>query len=544
MPTPANLNKRRAIKTLDSMIRGVIRQRRASGSDQGDLLSMLLLAIDEQGDGRGMTDEQARDEAVTLFNAGHDTTAAALAWIWYVVARHPAVEARLVEEVDTALAGRVAGYADLPRLPYAEMVVKESLRLYPPTWTLLPREVIAPVELGGYRIERGSWVYSFPWVTHRDPRFFDDPLKFDPERFAPARSESIPPYAYFPFGGGPRVCIGNTFAMMEMILILASVLQQFRVKLAPGQGDVEPEPLIAVRPKGGLRVSLERRTNRRMSDSGHAEPANSKAADSSPPRPWRRRLLRIALLLVGLYLGVIVAMSVFENSLIFFPSVYPEGDWEPAGLTPEDAWFKADDGTELHGWYLPADNPRAVVLFAHGNGGNLSDRRDIIEALATRLGASVLAFDYRGYGRSKGQPTEEGVLADARAARRWLAERAGVPESQVVLMGESIGGAVMVDLAARRRRPGTGDREHVQLAARCRRLPLSLVAGEAGNAFAAGFGGQDSRVSRPTVAVSRRCRPHRAVQTGSAPVRGSQRAETAGRHSARRPQRSAYTNVL
>jgi uncharacterized protein len=186
-----------------------------------------------------------------------------------------------------------------------------------------------------------------------------------------------------------------------------------------------------------------------MSDSGATDRASSRPAASSPARPWTRRLLRITLLLVGVYLGAIVAMSVFENSLIFFPSVYPEGDWEPAGLTPEDAWFKADDGTELHGWYLPSANPRAVVLFAHGNAGNLSHRREIIEALANRLGASVLAFDYRGYGRCKGSPSETGVLSDARAARRWLAQRAGVPEPQIVLMGESIGGAVMVDLAAR-----------------------------------------------------------------------------------------------
>jgi cytochrome P450 len=259
LPTPAKRRKRRAIKTLDDLIRGIIRQRRASREDRGDLLSMLLLAVDEEGDGRGMTDEQARDEAVTLFNAGHDSTAAALAWIWYLVARHPAVEARLVEEVDAVLAGRPAAYGDLPKLPYTEMVVKESLRIFPPTWAMIPREVVDPVELAGYTVARGSWIYAFPWVTQRDPRFFEEPEKFDPQRFAPGRVEKIPQYAYFPFGGGPRVCIGNAFATMEMILILVSVLARFRVKLAPDQGEVEPEPLIAIRPKGGLRVSLERR---------------------------------------------------------------------------------------------------------------------------------------------------------------------------------------------------------------------------------------------------------------------------------------------
>ncbi|MGD9723242.1 MAG: cytochrome P450 [Pirellulales bacterium] len=260
LPTAGKRRKRWAIKTLDTMIRGVIRERRASRADRGDLLSMLLLAVDEEGDGRGMNDEQARDEAVTLFNAGHDTTAAALAWIWYLVARHPEVEQRLVEEVDAVLGGRAGTYSDVARLPYTEMVVKESLRINPPTWSLVPREAVQPVELGGYTIPGGSWVYTFPWMTQRDPRFFPEPEKFDPERFSPGRVESIPQYAYFPFGAGPRVCIGNTFATMEMILILASVLQKFRVRLAPGQGEAEPEPLIAIRPKGGLRVSLEART--------------------------------------------------------------------------------------------------------------------------------------------------------------------------------------------------------------------------------------------------------------------------------------------
>ncbi len=259
LPLPSKRRLRWAIRILDDMIWDVIRRRRASREDHGDLLSMLLLAVDEEGDGSGMTDLQARDEAMTLFNAGHDSTAAALAWTWYLVAQHPSVEDRLVEEVDAVLAGRAPGFADVPRLPYAEMVVKESLRLYPPTWALLPREAIEKVELGGYEIARGSWVYAFPWMTHRDPRFFEDPEKFDPERFAPGRCDKIPQYAYIPFGGGPRVCIGNAFATMEMVLIMACVLQKFRLRLAAGQADVEPEPLIAIRPKGGLRVSLVRR---------------------------------------------------------------------------------------------------------------------------------------------------------------------------------------------------------------------------------------------------------------------------------------------
>jgi fermentation-respiration switch protein FrsA (DUF1100 family) len=145
---------------------------------------------------------------------------------------------------------------------------------------------------------------------------------------------------------------------------------------------------------------------------------------------------------------VVVLMMTFENALIFVPSVYPDGEWEPEGLQFEDAQFEAEDGTRLHGWYVPVENPRAVVLFAHGNAGNLTHRVDIADALANLLGASVLLFDYRGYGRSEGRPSEKGVLADARAARAWLAKRAGVDQSEIVLMGESLGGGVVVDLAA------------------------------------------------------------------------------------------------
>lgn len=258
-PLPAKRRKRWAIGTLNDLVGRVIRDRRASGEDRGDLLSMLLLAVDSEGDGGRMTDLQARDEAMTLFNAGHDSTAAALTWIWYLVAKHPAVEARLVDEVDAVLAGRAPEYADVAGMPYAEMVVQESMRLYPPTWMLFPRDVVTPVELAGYAIPKGSWLYIFPYVTHRDPRFFDDPQSFDPERFAPGRVEKIPQYAYVPFGGGPRVCIGSAFATMEMILIMATVLQKFRLRLADDQSEVEAEPLISLRPKGGLRVSISPR---------------------------------------------------------------------------------------------------------------------------------------------------------------------------------------------------------------------------------------------------------------------------------------------
>jgi len=260
LPLPSKRRKRWAIGTIRGLVGDIIRQRRASGEDRGDLLSMLLLAVDEEEGGGGMTDAQALDEAITLFNAGHDSTAAALSWIWYLLARHPHVESQLIAEVDEVLPDRDPTYADVARLPLTELVIKESMRLYPPTWSLIPREVVEPLELDGYKIPRGAWLYTFPWATQRDPRWFAHPERFEPERFAPGRVDEIPPYAYFPFGGGPRVCIGAAFATMEMVLILATILRKFRVKLAPGQGEVVPEPLISIRPRGGLRVSLTRRS--------------------------------------------------------------------------------------------------------------------------------------------------------------------------------------------------------------------------------------------------------------------------------------------
>jgi cytochrome P450 len=264
LPLPSKRRKRWALQTLDQLIGDIIRGRRASGEDKGDLLSMLLLAVDEEGDRRGMTDQQARDEATSLFLAGHDTAAAALTWVWYAIARHPEVEARLCREVESVLGERPASIEDLPRLQYTGMVVKESLRLYPPIWDLTTRETVSNVELGAYDIPKGSWIALAPYVTQRDPRFFPNPDQFDPERFAAGRAEQIPPYAYFPFGAGPHVCIGNTFAMMEMTLVVATILQQFRVALGPGQGEVVPEPDIMIRPKGGLRMSVSKRATLAM----------------------------------------------------------------------------------------------------------------------------------------------------------------------------------------------------------------------------------------------------------------------------------------
>jgi cytochrome P450 len=262
LPLPHKRRMRRAIGVLDNLVRDAIRHRRSSGEDRGDLLSMLLLAVDEQGSG-GMTDEQARDEAMTLFNGGHDSTSAALTWISHLLASHPAVQSRLVDEVTGVLGDRAAAYADLPQLVYTQQVIKEALRLYPPTTTLFIREAIADTELAGYPIRKGSWIYLSPYVTQRDPRWYPDPERFDPDRFAPGHAEHRPEYAYFPFGAGPHVCIGMTFALMEMAMIVATMMQHFQLKAA-GPQPVEPAIRVALRPIGGLPLTVTRRPARAL----------------------------------------------------------------------------------------------------------------------------------------------------------------------------------------------------------------------------------------------------------------------------------------
>ncbi len=257
LPLPSNFRFLRAKARLDDTIYRMIAERRTSGADRGDLLSMLLLATDEEGDGAGMTDLQLRDEVMTLFLAGHETTANALTWTFYLLSQNPEAEARLHAELETELAGRAPETEDLPRLRFTEQVLAESMRLYPPAWAL-GRRAIRDVEIGGYRVPDGAFVLMSAFVTHRDARFYPAPLRFDPERFTAEARAARPRFAYFPFGGGARQCIGEPFAWMEGTLILATLAQKWRLRLQPGHR-VEPQPLITLRPRYGMRMMAEAR---------------------------------------------------------------------------------------------------------------------------------------------------------------------------------------------------------------------------------------------------------------------------------------------
>ena len=257
LPLPSIRRFDKARARLDATIYGLIEQRRRSGEDRGDLLSMLLLAQDEEEHGGGMTDKQVRDEALTLFLAGHETTANALTWTWYLLSQNPDCEQRLHRELDAVLGGRAPQIDDLPALRYTEMVLAEAMRLYPPAWAIgrMSRE---PFELGGINIAAGSIFIASPYVTHRDARWFPNPEQFDPERFTPEARDARPKFAYFPFGGGARVCIGERFAWMEGVLVLATLAQRWQLRLEPGHR-VEMLPLITLRTKHGMRMALEKR---------------------------------------------------------------------------------------------------------------------------------------------------------------------------------------------------------------------------------------------------------------------------------------------
>jgi len=254
-PTPAHFRFHRRVAEIDEIIFRIISERRASGRDEGDLLSMLLQAQDE--DGSQMDDRQLRDEVMTLFLAGHETTALTLSWIWYLLGCHPEIEQQLVAEVAEVLGDKPATAADLPRLKFAEQIAKEALRLYPPAHAV-GRQAIEACNFGGFTLPAGAQIFAFQWVTHRDPRFFDAPDEFRPDRWTEAFERSLPKYAYFPFGGGPRVCIGNSFAMMEILLVLATIVRRFHLELIPDH-PVEILPAMSLRPKHGVKVRLEAR---------------------------------------------------------------------------------------------------------------------------------------------------------------------------------------------------------------------------------------------------------------------------------------------
>jgi cytochrome P450 len=257
LPLPALLGVRRAVRELDGIVNRIIRQRRLSSQNTGDLLSMLMEARDE--DGSGMTDRQLRDEITTFLLAGHETTAVSLSWTWYLLSQHPGAGEKLRQELNTVLRGRAPQFEDLPRLPYTEKVVKESMRLYPPAWSLA-RTAAKDMEIAGFRLPAGANVVMSPWIMHRDPRFFAAPEQFDPDRWSTKAAQRLPRFAYFPFGGGPRLCIGASFAMMEATLLLAAIAQRYRFDLVPGH-PVTALPSITLRPRHGMRMLVRRISN-------------------------------------------------------------------------------------------------------------------------------------------------------------------------------------------------------------------------------------------------------------------------------------------
>jgi cytochrome P450 len=260
IPTPANMRRNRAMARLDAILYGIIRKRRSSKETGNDLLGILLRACD-QDDGGQMTDRQLRDEAITLFLAGHETTALTLTWGLYLLAQHSAVAKNLEKELDAVLGDRPPSVEDLPRLKYTDAVVHEVLRLYPSAYAV-GRQAIAPCVLGGYHIPAGGTVLMSQWAVHRDPRWYDEPDQFIPERWSDGLERRLPRFAYFPFGGGPRICIGNYFAMMEATLALASIARKWHVSIPAGEAPIRPKPQITLRPIGPVRLTLHARGNK------------------------------------------------------------------------------------------------------------------------------------------------------------------------------------------------------------------------------------------------------------------------------------------
>jgi cytochrome P450 len=258
VPTPGNLRVRRAVAGLDRIVYGMIRERRASAHDPGDMLSMLLATRDAD-DGSALSDLEVRDQAMTILLAGHETTAAALAWTFYLLDKHPDVRARVEAELDAVLGERDATAADLASLPFTLQALKESMRLYPPVY-MLGRKATRDVEVGGVKVAQGGTVLVNISGIHRNPVTFPDPERFDPSRFAPEREKQLPTLAHLPFGAGPRVCIGNQFALMEGHLVLANLARRFRFERTSHE-ELVGEPLVTLRPRGGVAVKVVRRAS-------------------------------------------------------------------------------------------------------------------------------------------------------------------------------------------------------------------------------------------------------------------------------------------
>lgn len=263
LPIPQNIKANQSAKYLDNLIYKMIQSRRQEEKDgvwkdRGDLMSALIQASDEE-DGSRMTDKQLKDELLTLFVAGHETTSNALSWTWYLLSQNPQQEQTLHEELDRVLQGKPVEFQDLIRLPYLQQVLKESMRLYPPAWTLNARCPMEDIDVDGYKIPKGAYIFVSPYALHRESRNFSQPETFSPERFAPEQEKEIHRYAYIPFGAGHRVCIGNSFAMMEAALILARIAQQYRVLTLSKQPPAKLAQ-ITMSPKGGLQVQLQARS--------------------------------------------------------------------------------------------------------------------------------------------------------------------------------------------------------------------------------------------------------------------------------------------
>lgn len=255
VPTPSNLRFRRALREFDVVIGSIIAERKAQPDPPRDLLSMLMAAEGDQA-GERLSDEDLRDEVITLLTAGHDTTATALSWTFYLLSRHPEQRARVIDEIARVAGDRPLTLAQLGELPWTEAVVKEAMRLYPPIW-LIARSVEEPDSIDGFTIPKGAMIFLCPWVSHRRPDIFEDPERFDPGRFVDGADAQIPKYAYFPFGGGPRICIGNNFALLKTRLVLATLLQRYLPDPVPDH-PVEIRPQITLRPKHGLHMRLTR----------------------------------------------------------------------------------------------------------------------------------------------------------------------------------------------------------------------------------------------------------------------------------------------